>query len=53
MPEGADLTAVILQVKNGKYYFGTHRAPAAAGFVYRPVLEEVSEEELVRRIRQL
>lgn len=53
LPLGTDLTAVILRVKDGKYYFGTHRAPAADGFVYRPVLEEVSEEELVRRIRLL
>ncbi|MBC7449129.1 MAG: hypothetical protein H7330_13840 [Hymenobacteraceae bacterium] len=53
LPSGLDLTAVVLQVKNGKYYFGTHRAPVTASFVYRPVLDEVSEEELVRRIRLL
>ena len=53
LPAGTDLTAVVIQVRDGKYYFGTHRAPAADGFTYRPALEEVSEEELVRRIRLL
>ncbi len=53
LPPGLDLTAVVLRVRDGKYYFGTHRAPVADNFVYRPVLEEVSEEELVRRIRLL
>ncbi len=53
VPQNTDLSAVVIQVKDGKYYFGTHRAPATSGFIYRPVMEEVSEEELVRRIRLL
>ncbi len=52
-PAGLDLTAVVLRVKDGKYFFGTHRAPAADGFVYQPQLEEMSEQELVRRLRLL
>jgi hypothetical protein len=53
IPVGAELTAVVFRIRDGKYYIGTHRAAASADFMYRPVLEEVTEEELVRRIRLL
>jgi hypothetical protein len=53
IPSGTELTAVVMRVLNGKYYFGTQRAPNAQGFVYQPQLEEISEDDLVRRLKQL
>lgn len=53
IPTGAELTAVVLRIKDGKYYFGTHRAAAEDALVYRPSLREVSEVELIRLIQAL
>ncbi len=53
IPLGAELTAVVIRVQDGKYFFGTQKARVTPSIVYRPVLEQVSEEELVRRLRLL
>jgi hypothetical protein len=53
IPIGTDLTAVVLRIKDNKYFIGTQRALITDGFVFQPVLEEVTEDELVRRLQQL
>ncbi len=53
IPVGTDLTAVVLRIKDGHYFLGTQRAFITDGFVFRPVMEEVTEAELVSRLQAL
>ena len=53
VPAGLECTAVVLREIDGQLFFGSQRATVQDGFVYRPRLEALSEDEIVRRLREL
>jgi hypothetical protein len=53
MPVGADMQAIVLQSRNDKLYYGTLRVTTQDGLLIQPPLQELSEAEIVRRIREL
>lgn len=53
IPLGTELQAVVLRVQDGRYYFGSQTATVTPGFVYRPVLKEMREEEIVSALSLL
>jgi hypothetical protein len=53
MSIGRAAMAIVLQSRDGKLYFGTQTVTVQANQTMEPQLEELSETEIVRRIRLL
>jgi outer membrane protein assembly factor BamB len=53
VPVGQRVTAVVIRLVNGQYYFGKQTAPVAANQQYTPTLRPLSEADLLAEIRQL
>ncbi|MBO2008174.1 hypothetical protein [Hymenobacter negativus] len=52
-PNGTDVQAIVIQIRDGQFYFGTQRYNWQPNVVMAPTLEALSSAEVVQRIRQL
>lgn len=52
-PNGTDVQAIVVQIRDGQFYFGTQRYNWQANLVMTPTLQALSAAEVVQRIRQL
>ncbi|GAB3863828.1 hypothetical protein GCM10028824_00570 [Hymenobacter segetis] len=52
-PDGTDVQAIVVQIRDGQFYFGTQRYTWRLGQAMAPTLEALSAAEVVRRIRLL
>ncbi|RTQ48848.1 hypothetical protein EJV47_14715 [Hymenobacter gummosus] len=53
IPVGQSVTAVVIRLVNGQYYFGKQTATVAAGQQYTPTLRALSEADLLAEVQQL
>jgi hypothetical protein len=53
IPVGQSVTAVVIRLVNGQYYFGKQTATVAAGQQYAPALRALSEADLLAEVQQL
>ncbi|GAB3823795.1 hypothetical protein [Hymenobacter jeollabukensis] len=53
MPVGLSVTAVVIRLVNGQYYFGKQTATVAANQQYAPTLRALSEADLLAEVQQL
>jgi len=53
LPYGVDVVAVVLQERNGQFYYGTQRVTTTSNLVVTPTLQALSMADIVQRIRQL
>lgn len=53
VPVGYSLTAVVIRLVDGQYYFGKQTATVAAGQTFAPPLRALSEADLLAEVQQL
>lgn len=53
IPVGYSVTAVVIRLVNGQYYFGKQTATVAAGQQFAPPLRALSEADLLAEVQQL